>query len=142
MIKATVGKNLDVWIRRLFPFLFWARLDPNALTVAGALVSTGAAALFAAGSPRQAGVVILANLSTVKPGALARKVADAYLGDRLAADDLLDAAAITLSEADLNAFTGLYRDERTHLTRLVKLEDGKLTVNGPFGDRMTLTRRF
>jgi CDP-diacylglycerol--glycerol-3-phosphate 3-phosphatidyltransferase len=61
VIKATVGKNLDVWIRRLFPFLFWARLDPNALTVAGALVSTGAAALFAAGSPRAAGVAILAG---------------------------------------------------------------------------------
>jgi CDP-diacylglycerol--glycerol-3-phosphate 3-phosphatidyltransferase len=61
VIKATVGKNLDVWIRRLFPFLFWGRLDPNTLTVAGALVSTGAAALFAAGSPRLAGAVILAG---------------------------------------------------------------------------------
>ena len=61
MIKSTVGKNLDVWIRRLFPFLFWARLDPNSLTVAGALVSTGAAALFAAGSPRAAGITILAG---------------------------------------------------------------------------------
>jgi CDP-diacylglycerol--glycerol-3-phosphate 3-phosphatidyltransferase len=61
VIKANVGKNLDVWIRRLFPFLFWGRLDPNTLTVAGALVSTGAAALFAAGSPRLAGVAILAG---------------------------------------------------------------------------------
>jgi CDP-diacylglycerol--glycerol-3-phosphate 3-phosphatidyltransferase len=61
VIKATVGKNLDVWIRRLFPFLFRGRLDPNALTVVGALVSTGAAALFAVGSPRLAGVAILAG---------------------------------------------------------------------------------
>ncbi len=59
MIKATVGKNLDVWIRRLFPFLFRWDLDPNALTVTGALVSTGAAAAFAVGSPRIAGVLIL-----------------------------------------------------------------------------------
>ena len=61
MIKATVGKNLDVWIHRLFPFLFRLDLDPNALTVTGALVSTGAAAAFAAGSPRAAGVLILAG---------------------------------------------------------------------------------
>ena len=48
MIKSTVGKNLDVWIRRLFPFLFWWELDPNALTVAGALVSTAAGVALAA----------------------------------------------------------------------------------------------
>ena len=59
MIKATVGKNLDIWIRRLFPFLFWRELDPNTLTVAGALVSTAAAGAFAAGEPRTAGVLIL-----------------------------------------------------------------------------------
>jgi len=61
LIKATIGKNLDVWIRRLFPFLFWRQLDPNALTATGALVSTGAAAAFATGSPRAAGVLILAG---------------------------------------------------------------------------------
>jgi len=60
VIKAS-GKNLDVWIRRLFPFLFRWELDPNALTVTGALVSTGAAAAFAVGSPRVAGVLILAG---------------------------------------------------------------------------------
>jgi CDP-diacylglycerol--glycerol-3-phosphate 3-phosphatidyltransferase len=61
VIKATVGKNLDVWIHRLFPFLFWRNLDPNALTVSGALVSTGAAAAFAAGWPIAGGVLILAG---------------------------------------------------------------------------------
>ena len=61
MIKSTVGENLDIWIRRLFPFLFWRRLDPNALTVAGALVSTGAAAALAAGSPILGGLLILAG---------------------------------------------------------------------------------
>ena len=60
MIKAS-GKNLDVWISRLFPFLFRWELDPNALTVTGALVSTGAAAAFAVGSPRVAAVLILAG---------------------------------------------------------------------------------
>lgn len=61
MIKATVGKNLDVWIGRLFPFLFRRDLDPNALTVTGALVSTGAAAAFAVGALRAGGLLILAG---------------------------------------------------------------------------------
>lgn len=61
MIKSTVGEKLDVWIRRLFPFLFWRQLDPNALTLAGALVSTGAAAALAAGSPILGGLLILAG---------------------------------------------------------------------------------
>jgi CDP-diacylglycerol--glycerol-3-phosphate 3-phosphatidyltransferase len=60
VIKATVGENLDVWIRRIFPFLFWTRLDPNVLTAVGALVSTGAAAVLATGSLRLGGVLILA----------------------------------------------------------------------------------
>src|SRR5262245_20247965 len=61
VIKATVGKNLDVWIRRLFPFLFWRKLDPNALTVIGAAVSTGAAAALAIGRPVAGGLLILAG---------------------------------------------------------------------------------
>ena len=61
MIKATVGKNLDAWILRLFPFLFARKLDPNTLTVAGALVSTGAAAAFVTGRLFAGGVLILAG---------------------------------------------------------------------------------
>jgi phosphatidylglycerophosphate synthase len=61
VIKSTVGKNLDVWIRRLFPFLFWWKLDPNALTVTGALVSSGAAAALAAGRPTLGGLLMLAG---------------------------------------------------------------------------------
>jgi len=61
VIKSTVGKNLDVWIRRLFPFLFWWELDPNALTVTGALVSTAAGVALAAGRPLLGGLLILAG---------------------------------------------------------------------------------
>ena len=61
MIKATVGQNLDALIHRLFPFLFWGRLDPNTLTVTGALVSTGAAAALAQGWLVWGGVLILAG---------------------------------------------------------------------------------
>ena len=41
MIKASFGDRLDVWIHRLFPFLFRASrpIDPNLLTCAGALVA-------------------------------------------------------------------------------------------------------
>jgi CDP-diacylglycerol---glycerol-3-phosphate 3-phosphatidyltransferase len=60
VIKAS-GKNLDDWIRRLFPLLFRWKIDPNTLTVAGALVSTTAAAAFAASAPRAAGLLILAG---------------------------------------------------------------------------------
>jgi CubicO group peptidase (beta-lactamase class C family) len=75
------------------------------------------------------GVVILANLSEFKPGWMARKVADLYLGEKLSGDDLLDAPAIDLPEADLAALSGLYRDERRSLTRRVELRDGKLFVS-------------
>jgi phosphatidylglycerophosphate synthase len=61
VIKATVGKNLDVWIYRLFPFLFWRKLDPNALTVTGALVSSVAAAALATGRPVAGGLLMLAG---------------------------------------------------------------------------------
>ena len=84
------------------------------------------------------GVVILANLSTIKPGALARRVADLYLAERLGADEFLDAPIVQPSAPTLAAYVGLYRDERTALTRRVKLEDGKLTVNGGFGERVEL----
>ncbi len=84
------------------------------------------------------GVVILANLSTIKPGWLARKVADVYLGERLGSAELLDAPAVEVPRGDLDAITGLYRDERRSLTRHVRVKEGKLTVNGPFGDPMAL----
>lgn len=61
MIKSSVGDRLDAWIQRAFPALFRWRLDPNALTVCGALVSTAAALAFAQGAPRLAGVLILAG---------------------------------------------------------------------------------
>lgn len=84
------------------------------------------------------GVIVLANLSTIKPLSLARRVADLYLTDRLGSDDLLDAPAVALPEAELAAAVDLYRDGRTGLTRRVQLEDGKLTVNGGFGERLEM----
>lgn len=61
MIKSVAGERLDGLIHRLFPFLFARRLNADLMTVCGALVSTGAACAFAAGSLRLAGVLILAG---------------------------------------------------------------------------------
>ena len=59
MIKSVAGQRLDAVIHRLFPFLFYWRLDPNALTVVGALVSVAAAVAFAQGRFALAGCLML-----------------------------------------------------------------------------------
>ncbi len=59
MIKSSIGERLDASIHRLFPFLFRRRLDPNALTVCGALVSLAAAVAFAVGHFVPGGLLVL-----------------------------------------------------------------------------------
>lgn len=59
MIKSAVGERLDGLIHRLFPFLFWRRLDPNTLTILGSLISLLAAAAFGVGWLRAGGLLIL-----------------------------------------------------------------------------------
>lgn len=61
MIKSVVGERLDLLIHRLFPFLFQRRLNPNLLTVCGAVVSSFAAVAFLRGEFRLGGVLILAG---------------------------------------------------------------------------------
>ena len=61
MIKSTVGEQLDRWIHIAFPFLFWWPLNPNLLTVIGALVSLAAAIAFAAGSFLPGGLLVFAG---------------------------------------------------------------------------------
>ena len=61
MIKSAVGERLDGLIHRLFPFLFWRRLDPNTLTIVGTLISLLAASAFGVGWLRIGGVLILAG---------------------------------------------------------------------------------
>lgn len=84
------------------------------------------------------GVVILANLSSIKPGWLARKVADLYLAGRVRSVDLLDAPRVELSPAELDAMSGLYHDTHRSLTRRVRVLDGALAVDGWFGEQMKL----
>jgi phosphatidylglycerophosphate synthase len=61
VIKSALGKHVDPIVHRLFPFLFIRRLDPNTLTVCGALVSLGAAAAFMDGRFVLAGLLVLAG---------------------------------------------------------------------------------
>jgi len=49
VIKQKFGHKLDAWIQRAFPFLFKGRIDPNFLTILGAMLSLVAAAAFGAG---------------------------------------------------------------------------------------------
>ncbi|MEE3329876.1 MAG: CDP-alcohol phosphatidyltransferase family protein [Myxococcota bacterium] len=61
MIKASFGDRLDAFLHKLFPFLFHRKqpLDPNRLTVVGAVVSLIAAWALATGEFFAAGFLIL-----------------------------------------------------------------------------------
>lgn len=73
MIKSVSGERLDALIHRLFPFLFRWRLDPNALSVCGALVSLLAATAFGFGQFALGGVLMLAGgFFDLVDGAVAR----------------------------------------------------------------------
>jgi len=61
MIKEKLGDRIDDWIHAALPFLFGRSINPNLLTVFGALVSLFAAAAFAAGWFVTGGIGILAG---------------------------------------------------------------------------------
>jgi archaetidylinositol phosphate synthase len=61
MIKQKLGHRIDGWIHSVFPFLFSRPLNPNTLTVVGAVGSLVAAAAFAFGWFAAGGVLILAS---------------------------------------------------------------------------------
>lgn len=63
MIKSRYGQKLDAVVHRVFPFLFHSLfqrpLNPNALTVAGVLVSVAAALALGSGALWVGGVLLL-----------------------------------------------------------------------------------
>ena len=82
------------------------------------------------------GVVVLCNLGTMRPGELARKVADLYLAGAIAeggADTGVAASdEVTLDEAELASKAGFYRSPDSGLIRELAVEDGKLVLKpGP-----------
>ena len=61
MIKEKLGSRVDSVVHALFPFLFKRAVNPDVLTVLGALISVGAAVAFALGNFRLGGVLMLAG---------------------------------------------------------------------------------
>lgn len=61
MIKEKLGTRMDGWVHAVLPFLFRRPVNPNLLTVTGALVSLVAAVAFAHGSFLAAGVLVLVS---------------------------------------------------------------------------------
>lgn len=92
------------------------------------------------------GIVILGNLSSMKPGALALKVADVVIADRLGADDVADAPAVDLPEKELEALAGAYHATPSRQVREVIFRAGRLVMPSWFGEDLDLTpigeRRF
>ncbi len=73
MIKEKLGHRVDSVVHALFPFLFVRRINPDWLTVCGAVVSVGAAALFARGEFLIAGIVMFfGGLFDLTDGVVAR----------------------------------------------------------------------
>ena len=61
MIKHHLGDRIDGWIHTAFPFLFVRPLNPDLLTVIGAIGSIAAAAALAAGWLVGGGILMLAS---------------------------------------------------------------------------------
>jgi phosphatidylglycerophosphate synthase len=73
VIKEKFGDRLDRLVRTLFPFLFWRPLNPNLLSLLGAVVSVGAASAFLAGHLRTGGWLMIASgFFDLVDGAVAR----------------------------------------------------------------------
>ena len=73
VIKDKFGHKLDGWVQRVLPFLFRGRIDPNLLTILGAMLCLAAAAAFGAGQ-FVAGSIVLAvgGLCDLVDGVVAR----------------------------------------------------------------------
>ena len=61
MIKERLGDRIDGWVHQALPFLFWRRLNPNLLSVLGALVSLGGAVALGLGAFVTGGLLVLAG---------------------------------------------------------------------------------
>ena len=74
MIKEKFGSRLDAVVRFLMPPPLARRLNPNALTLVGGLVSLGAAVAFAVGELRLGGaLVVLGGFFDLTDGVVARE---------------------------------------------------------------------
>ncbi len=73
MIKEKFGHKLDGWVQTVLPFLFKGSIDPNLLTVVGAMLCLVAAAAFGAGQFLAGGLLLaLGGLCDLVDGVVAR----------------------------------------------------------------------
>lgn len=73
MIKEKLGHRIDGWVHAAFPFLFVARLDPNALTLVGTLVAGASGLAFAQGALAWGGaLLVLGGFFDLVDGVVAR----------------------------------------------------------------------
>lgn len=73
-------------------------------------------------------VICLCNLGTIDPSDLARQVADVYLADQLVEVEEEEAEFVVLSQAQLEVWTGAYRNPSTGTIWKVSLEGEQLRV--------------
>ncbi len=98
MIKEKYGHRLDQWIRTIFPFLFKREVNPNLLTVLGAIVCLAAAIAFGMGQFLAGGLLLwLGGMFDLVDGVVARHFArssafGAFLDSTL--DRLVDMAVL------------------------------------------------
>lgn len=101
MIKERLGHRVDGIVHTLFPFLFLRPINPDWLSVCGAVVSVGAAVLFAQGEFLIAGFVMWAGgFFDLVDGAVAR-----HFGISTTFGGLLDSTLDRL--ADMAVLLGL-----------------------------------
>lgn len=90
-------------------------------------------------------VIILANLSTIDPAHLARRVAELLLAPRMTLPPPAPPADTTADAATLAELIGLYHSAKTGMVRRLQLENGR-PVAGILGDLLALVpvgeRRF
>jgi CubicO group peptidase (beta-lactamase class C family) len=86
-------------------------------------------------------VICLANLGTINPSALAAKVADTYLADKIKEpekEEEAKAVPAAVPEKDLAPLVGNYQDQKFGMWLEVTLKDGKLFA-GVMGRNFVLT---
>jgi CubicO group peptidase (beta-lactamase class C family) len=73
-------------------------------------------------------VIVLGNASTLNPMERAHQIADIMLGASAVSSPTAPAESVTLGEATLAGFAGLYYSATTSETRAVSLRDGRLVL--------------
>jgi len=74
VIKAKLGEEVEKLLPRLFPFLFWRRVSPAALTLTGTAITLGAAVAFGRGALVSGALLLLAGgFFDLVDGAVARR---------------------------------------------------------------------